>query len=283
MVLGWNRTAVNPIVVKSLLGLLGGGMLVLVLFQQPWIPIEISASDTGVLVAMPAPLPSANSLAKASAPREQKPIDVPMAPEAETVKPFPVVQTAEATTIPTPKGPEFQKPPAPKPGEWVLGKPTVAYQLPKAFLVPASEEGTQWNFVIPTGVQRDLYLTGAELRPGNRALVKRMTLSFDPTGTAREKDKQSPEPGFASEDAVQPVPAIVLAEWSPGMSAWPMPKGTAYHIPNGADLILTVDYVAVSSPAPDPWSMGLYLTRTAPDHRLGRIEINAPRRPDHAE
>lgn len=368
MVWGWNRTATNPMVVKCLLGMLVAGLFVVALFQQPWIPVEISAPETGVLVAMPSPLLSLPSTEEASPPDANTPLNVPIAQptDSDDNQSIPVVQTAgvtpvhapEARSIPTysqhiapllnrhcvachrgedatlnmvdPAGvianasqiAEATKtrrmPPwKPQPGfgrfrnerrltdaeialiqdwvmagaplgeqsaiptpnlpesEWGLGKPTVAYQLPNVFQVPASEEGLTWNFVIPTGVERDLYLTSAELRPGNKALIQRMTLSFDPTGTAREKDKNSPQPGFASDGAEKPIRSNVLAEWMPGMIAMPLPQGTGYHIPQGADLVLTVDYAASAVAAPDPWRMGLHITRTAPKHRLGRIEISS--------
>jgi hypothetical protein len=361
----------NPLILKILMGITGAGLLAFGVFHQPWIPVDITAADTGVLVALPAAVPYSDTLAAARpASRQQDPIDVPLAkPSEETAVTAPAetppVQTASITkpepaAIPQAPPPTYAEHIAPllerhcvechqeektslvltqpfqvqaaapriaeatqmrrmppwKPkagighfrnerrlsgdeidlfqkwaqagapmgdvtarpqtvakGEWRLGKPTVAYQLPEAFEIPASPGGTRWSFVIPTGIERDLYLTGAELRPGNIASVRRMILSFDPTGTARKKDEQTPQPGFSAHKSEKPAASLMLAEWAPGMLAQPVPKDTAYRIPAGADLILTVDYADAPPGATDPWSMGLHLTRSAPDQLLGRIEV----------
>src|SRR5690606_6813244 len=116
---------------------------------------EFSDPETGVLIAMPVPAKDLELPADLPA---EKPIEVPLAvPESPDELPAPpFAQTAE---LPAEPGP---------------AKPTVVYQLPEAFEVPASETGVCWSFVIPTGVQRELFLIDAELRPGNKNLVQRM-------------------------------------------------------------------------------------------------------------
>ncbi len=276
------RKCWNPLVFRSLLGTCAAGLLGFGLFHQSWIPLEISTPETGVLVAMPAnahpPVEFSPSSVSETHPvsKQEEPLEVPLAKSTEqspasNPSAVPFVQTASLTPKKIPAVPKVPVPTYAEPRK--LGKPSVAYQLPQPFQIPTSKTGIQWNFVIPTGIEVELFLTGAELHPGNKALVKRMILSFDPTGTARQKDRQTAEAGFASPEPRMPIPSIVLAEWATGMTARSLPKGTAYRIPAGADLILTVDYAATAVPAADPWSMGLHLTRSAPKHLLGRIEV----------
>ena len=251
-----HERSLNSLAWKILFGTLGAGLLVFAIFQQPWIPVEISDPETGVLVAMPihAAVPESSislSETRPLSPRE-KPIEVPLAksdPEPPEAPPF--AQTAELPPTPVVKFP---------PAERKLGKPTVTYRLPEAFQVPVSNARLSWSFVIPTGVKRDLYLTQAELRPGNRALVERMILSYDLSGQARKHDQKTPEPGFPAAD-FRPEGTSILAEWSPGTRAPSVPQSPAKRIPAGADLVLTIHYAPSPVEAPDPWSMDLYLAR----------------------
>jgi hypothetical protein len=264
MLPGQNQASFNSLVGKTVMGALGAGLLVLAVFHQPWIPVEISRAETGVLAAMPAParaVPLSPTFLSPAQPadRQDEPIDVPLLSPSDEMPnsvPSPFVQTAEAAPPAAVSDPST---------EWQLGKPTVAYQLPRAFQIPVSESGVIWNFVIPTGVDRDLYLTGAELRPGNTLLVQRMILSYDPSGTARLQDQDTPEPGFSSSDFARPLPTFLLAEWRPDLPLRFALQATARRIPAGADLVLTVEYAATADVTSDPWSMGLHLTRSAPD------------------
>ena len=273
---GWK----TPLVWKSLLGLAGTALFVVFAFHQPWIPVEITPAETGVLVALAA---ESRAIVEPTSPTDVdlKPIAVPISEspnEAEHKRTAEVAPAISATLsdVPEQDPSDLHE----KSNAWRLGKPTVAYQLPEPFLVPASETPRQWNFVIPTGVQRDLYLTGAELRPGNRSLVKRMILSYDPTGAARKKDEETPLPGFASGETADRPSQTILGEWSPGRTRVPTPDGTGYRIPAGADLVLTVDYAATPVSAPDPWSMGLYFARSEPNQLLGRFDVYVPKPPE---
>lgn len=275
---GWK----NPLVWKSLLGLAAAALFVMFAFHQPWLPVEITPAETGVLVALAA---ESRTIVEATSPTDVdlEPIAVPVAREQQSPTEADYNRTAEVVTASSAKsagpplgdsGDQIRRDLPEESHDWRLGKPTLAYQLPEPFLVPASETPKQWNFVIPTGVQRDLYLTGAELRPGNRSLVQRMILSYDPTGSARKKDEETPLPGFASDETASRPSQTVLGEWSPGRPARKVPEGMAYRIPAGADLVLTVEYAATPVPIPDPWSMGLFISRSAPKPEAIRPPIS---------
>lgn len=76
----------NPLVMRSLLGITAGVILVAIAFSQPWVPIEITSAETGVLVAL-----AAESGKTSNA---EEPIAVPIAEEPEA-------QTAEAPSTST--------------------------------------------------------------------------------------------------------------------------------------------------------------------------------------
>ncbi len=241
-----NRGGWKPAIWKILGGVIGTLLILAFVFHQPWFPVEITTPETGILAAMPA-LPSPTQSIR----DEKAPSNISLV-QSETQSPphEPERQTAEL-----PQNPRVTS------NTWRLGKPTVAYRLPTPFLVPATELGFVWNFVIPTGVNRELYLTGVELKPGNPRLVKRMTLAFDPTGTARKLDRMTSTPGFPVTPETAIPLSIPLGEWTPNTLVSPMPQSVTHRIPAGADLILTIEYAASSQSEPDPWSMGLHLSR----------------------
>ena len=294
----WNRAALNPMICKILVGMVGLGLLLIALFHQPWIPVEIRHPETGVLAAMPAPVrfefrDSSDSQTEAKVTGRIEQVAAISIPDPSTAGPKtealktpvsspPLKQTAEAEPaeiFPKPAPPtrnevhadkkaalgkpaELPREPARSPtGTKKLARPTVWYELPTPFQIPASETGLKWNFVIPTGVQKDLFLMGVEWKPGNTKLVKRMILSYDLTGQARKQDQQTSRPGFPTPNEKQILASARLAEWTPDKPAATSPRKAANRIPAGADLILTIEYAATPIAETDPWTMGLYLSR----------------------
>ncbi len=88
-------------------------------------------------------------------------------------------------------------PPAPtfKTG-WQLGPPDKILRLPERFAVPAEGPDVYQHFVFPLGEPRERYLRAIEIRPGNRRVAHHAIGILDKSGTARELDKKTPEPGY---------------------------------------------------------------------------------------
>ncbi len=297
----WNRGALNPLACRILVGIVALGAVLAGLIHQPWIPIEIRQPESGVLAAMPAPMPFE---VRRSSEAEAKPAEIE---QAAAQMPHPAHEHRRISSGPSPKqtaevevaevravtAPSAlreisddrdaisQQPAAPPTVPRKVEPPTVLYRLPTPFQVPVSETGVTWNFVIPTGVQQDLFLTGVELKPGQGRLVKRMVLSYDATGQARAKDQQTRLPGFPVSGETRIAPELILAEWIKDRPAGASPRDAAQRIPSGADLILTIEYAPTPVAEEDPWTMGLsFLPRQKPiTTEPGSLTSESPVRP----
>src|SRR4051794_26968875 len=64
---------------------------------------------------------------------------------------------------------------APAPAKWVegwnIGEPDLVFSMPKAYEVPPTGTIEYTRFVIPLKFSEDRWVTAAEVRPGNRAVV----------------------------------------------------------------------------------------------------------------
>ena len=61
---------------------------------------------------------------------------------------------------------------------WVIGKPDVIFELPAEETVPASGVVPYQYFVTPTNFKEDVWIQAAEARPGNRAVVHHIIVSY---------------------------------------------------------------------------------------------------------
>jgi hypothetical protein len=125
--------------------------------------------------------------------------------------------------------------------------------------VPAHEiQRASHTFRLQTGLPRDRWVTGFEIRPGQRGLVLAATLSIAPGGR--------------------------VGTWAAGEGTTMLPDGVARRLPKGATLMLTMKYRRVNGRALDESSVGLFLS-DGPRKQLRTLTLpcGSSRVPRHVE
>jgi len=110
---------------------------------------------------------------------------------------------------------------------WVIGKPDLVFELPSEQTVPADGVVPYQYFVTPTNFKEDVWIQAAEARPGNRAVVHHIIVSF------REPKTKGRQGGLGDGFLVGTAPGDMPLILRPGM---------AKRIPAGADLIWQMHY-----------------------------------------
>jgi peroxiredoxin len=110
------------------------------------------------------------------------------------------------------------------------------------FEVPAEGIIQYQHFRVDPKFDKDKWLRGAEVAPGNRAVVHHV-LVF-----AREK---------GSREALGDGGRGFLAAYVPGLKAAVFPEGMAKLVPAGSELVFQIHYTPVGSPAADLTRLGL--------------------------
>ncbi|MGA2215208.1 MAG: ascorbate-dependent monooxygenase [Bryobacteraceae bacterium] len=157
-----------------------------------------------------------------------------------------------------PEGDPAVKPQPPKFTDgWQGGEPDQVLTLPSKYALPADGPDQYRCFVLPTGLDHDVYIDGIEFRPGNRRIVHHALVFLDASGKAKEMAAASPDgsypcfggPGFQS--------AGLIGGWAPGLT--PAPRNPAYSAPirQGMDVVMQIHYHPSGKPEQDQSSLGL--------------------------
>jgi peroxiredoxin len=161
-----------------------------------------------------------------------------------------------------PEGDPRDLPPAPEfPDDWSLGKPDLVVDIGADFPVPASGDDIYRCFVVPTGLDKDQYVTAIEYRVGNRRVVHHILAYVDVSGEARKRDAADPGPGYSCfAGPGEPVHGD-LGGWAPGIQPSPLPDGVGRSLPKGADLIVQMHYHPSGKAETDRTRIGLHFAR----------------------
>ena len=174
-------------------------------------------------------------------------------------------------------------------------KPDVTIEMPNAFEVPASGIIEYQYIVIPTKFDHDMWVTAAEVRPGNRAVMHHVIVYVRPPGSQYLKDAQPGIPYVpitferdANGAAIRRIPtnpqqlqaAIaqrssmdsieLLTAYAPGLQAQRFDTpiaGAAKFIPAGSDLVFQLHYTTNGKAATDKTKVGMTFAKTAPKYR----------------
>ncbi len=169
-----------------------------------------------------------------------------------------------------PRGDVSKEPPLPNfPADWLLGKPDLILEMPAGFNVPADGPDIYRNFVLPTGLTEDKWVTAIELKPSARAVVHHVLFASDRTGAAQREarlaaDGQPGFPGLGSvftiQAAADPLSALSggLGGWVPGTTPQFLPAGLAMPLPKGSDLIVQTHFHPNGAPQVEKTVVGIY-------------------------
>jgi tetratricopeptide (TPR) repeat protein len=167
------------------------------------------------------------------------------------------------------------------PTGWRLGTPDLVVTMPEPFVLPAGGPDVFRNFVLPVPIGADKYIAALEFRP-NSAVAHHANLRIDPTRDSRDRDLQDPRPGY--EGPISPnaqYPDGHFLGWTPGQLTPPAPRGMAWRLAAGSDLVIQIHMQPSGTPQSVQPSVGLFFADDPPEStpvmlRLGRQRIDIP-------
>jgi tetratricopeptide (TPR) repeat protein len=163
---------------------------------------------------------------------------------------------------------------------WGLGPPDLIVKMPEPYTVPADGADLFRTFVIPMPVERPRYVRALEFRPDNARVVHHANLGVDRTRSSRQLDARDPEPGYVGgmvPDARYPEGQML--GWTPGQAPHPSPRGMAWRLEPGSDLVAQLHLQPTGKPERLQVSVGVYFTDEPPQRaplglRLGSETID---------
>jgi len=161
-----------------------------------------------------------------------------------------------------PQGPRDQVPTPPAPlTDWQLGTPSLELTVPEPFSLGAETSEAVRYFVMASGLDQDQLITGVDILPSSRAVVRHVSVYVDTTGAARTADDADPAPGFSEGFSGQPV-----SVWWPGQQVVTL-DGVGYPLPSGADVVVRILYkktwITEGQEFSDQTRLGLHLADDA--------------------
>ena len=164
---------------------------------------------------------------------------------------------------------------------WRLGVPDLVVR-PAEYTLPAEGTDIFRIFVIPLPVDGPRFVRGLEFLPGNPTVVHHANIRIDPTSTSRGFDAADPKPGYDGLIARSAgYPDGHFLGWTPGQVAPLLPKGLAWRLPPGSDLVIELHMQPSGKPEQVQPTIGLYFGNDPPEQtpamlRLGRQGIDIP-------
>lgn len=145
-----------------------------------------------------------------------------------------------------PQGDPQAKPPLPTftTGWQLPKKPDLVIAMrDKPFSVPATGEVRYQYFMTDSGLKEDTWIAGAEIIPGNRAVVHHVIVFATKDGKVADEDRQ------------------FLCAYVPGLRVVPYPKNMAKKIPAGSKLIFQLHYTPIGTAQEDLTKVGLLFAK----------------------
>jgi hypothetical protein len=153
-------------------------------------------------------------------------------------------------------------PPRTFPENWTLeGGPDLVLDIGVDFPVPAEGSDIYRCFVVPTSLDKDIYISGIEYHPGNRRVVHHVLAYVDTSGQARKKDAEEPGPGYTCFSGPGVETHGDLGGWAPGNQPTQLPDGIGRSLPSKADVIIQVHYHPSGKAEVDRTQIGLRFSR----------------------
>jgi Flp pilus assembly protein TadD len=181
------------------------------------------------------------------------------------------------------EGDPRELPPQPRnAGGWELGKPDLIVSPTQAYTLAAGGSDVFRIFVIPLPTDRVRYVRGLEFHPGNPKVVHHANIRIDRTSASRAFDDEDPAPGYEGLMAHSAVyPDGHFLGWTPGQVAPLLPKGLAWRLDRGTDLVVELHMQPSGKPELVQPAIGLFFGTDPPERtplmlRLGRQNIDIP-------
>jgi hypothetical protein len=168
---------------------------------------------------------------------------------------------------------------------WNIGAPDVVLEMPQAYVVPARGTVEYTYVIVPTGFKTDTWVSAAEVRPGDRAVMHHATIFMRPKESSWLRKYPAGQPFVPSEQIrseTTPTPAattnagagaldVPIVGYVPGRPAKLLRPGYGILIPAGADLVFQLHYTANGKDTPDRSRVGFLLARERPSMQVLRV------------
>jgi len=164
---------------------------------------------------------------------------------------------------------------------WQLGKPDLVVTLPQTYTLQPAGTDVFRIFAIPLPTTVARFVRGIEFHPGSPA-VHHANIRIDRTGSARRLDEEDSAPGY---DGLMPFAAVYpdghFLGWTPGQVPPLLPKGLAWRLDSGTDLVVQLHMQPTGKPELVAPSIGFFFGNDPPERlpamvRLGRQSIDIP-------
>jgi hypothetical protein len=153
-------------------------------------------------------------------------------------------------------------------------KPDVVIEMPKPFELPAQGTINYKYIVVKTDFKEDMWVTAAEMRPGDPAVLHHGKVWVRPPGSswlanARPGDAYEMETQRAIIGKNSPEEGNdILGKFNPGLGAQRFDmEGAAKFVPKGSDLVFEMHYTTSGKPTSDVSKLGLVLAKQPPATR----------------
>ena len=175
--------------------------------------------------------------------------------------------------------------PATFPDGWSIDQPDQIFAVPTPFQIPATGTLEYTYIIVPTGFKEDRWITQAEVRPSNRAVVHHANVYIRepasnwlrdyPMGKLFIPEERGERVGTGgSSSAGASVREQVIAGYAPGRPAKQVPTGYAMLIPAGSDLVFQLHYTTNGKPTTDITRIGFVYAKSAPLKRVIRVQAS---------
>lgn len=144
---------------------------------------------------------------------------------------------------------------------WNIGTPDLVVELPKPFAVKETGTIDYTYFVLPLGLKEDTWVSAAEVRPGNRAVVHHVIAFVRPPGSKWLKDAPLGEPYLPKSGEGGASFGQWVSAYAPGMPPDAMLPGQGRLLQAGSDVVLQMHYTASGKAAADQTRIGFVFAK----------------------
>jgi hypothetical protein len=155
---------------------------------------------------------------------------------------------------------------------WHLGQPDLVVTMAEAYDLPAEGPDVYRNFVVSTGLKEEKFLRAIEFRADSPEIVHHALLFLDGSGKARRADAKDDEPGFG-EMPIDAAGGKQVGGWVPGATPRPLPRGLAFRVSPGADIVIQTHFHPSGKPESEQSTIALYFTDEPPEKEFTTLQI----------
>jgi hypothetical protein len=168
---------------------------------------------------------------------------------------------------------------------WSAGVPDIVFEMPEPYQVPASGTIEYTYLILPTGFTEDRWMSSAEVRPGNRAVMHHANVYVREPGSDWLRDYPKGQMFVPNErgarfglggasSAGASLREQVIAGYIPGRPAKQAPPGYGMLVPAGSDLVFQLHYTTNGKATADRTRIGFVFAKSPPRKRVIRIQAS---------